>query len=271
MSNINSLPIDQLQPNPFQPRDQIQKEEIDELTQSIKSYGVIEPLVVAETPAGYQIIAGERRWRAAKEAGLNEVPVSIKKTSPKQMLELALVENVQRKDLNPIERAKGFQQLIQEFGFNLMELSEKIGKSESYISNSQRLLRLPDAIKDGLIKEIISEGHARALVSLEDEGTMISCYRQVVEEGASVRRAEQLVRQIKKGPETESPREKVKKSAEKDQRLKQLENSLKPKFEAPANIDLTRSNVQTRLTITLRGNPETTEQDLERILELLQV
>ncbi len=271
MSDINSLPVDQLQPNPFQPRDQIQKEEIEELIQSIKSYGVIEPLVVAQTPAGYQIIAGERRWRAAKEAGLKQVPVTIKKTSPKQMLELALVENVQRKDLNPIERAKGFQQLIQEFGFNLMDLSKKIGKSESYISNSQRLLRLPDAIKDGLIKEKITEGHARALVSLEDENTMVSCYRQVVAEGASVRRTEQLVRQIKKGPKTETPQEKVKQSAEKDRRLKLLEKTLKPKFEAPTDIDLTRSTVQTRLTITLKGNPDTTEEDLNKILELLQV
>jgi ParB family chromosome partitioning protein len=266
----HTLPIDQLQPNPFQPRSKIKKEEIQDLVQSLKSYGVIEPLVVASTPAGYQIIAGERRWRAAKEAGLEEVPVIVKKTSPREMLELALVENVQRKDLNPIERAKGFQQLIQEFNFSLQELADKVGKSASYISNSQRLLSLPDRIKDGLIQEKISEGHARALAGLDDVHTMIDCYKQIVEEGASVRRAEQLVRQIKQKPQEKSAKEKVAQSAQKDERLLELEKKFKREFGGPADFALSRSQVQTRLTITLKGKPEQTEDDLNRILELLQ-
>ncbi len=270
MPDVHYLPINQLQPNPFQPRDQILKEDLEELIESVKSYGIIQPLTVAQTPAGYQIIAGERRWRAAKEAGLDEVPVTVRKTTPKEMLELALVENVQRKDLNPIERAKGFKQLIQEFGFDLMDLAVKIGKSESYISNSQRLLGLPDAIKDGLIQGKITEGHARALAGLEDELTAINCYRQILEEGASVRRAEQLVRQIKKGSKTATPKEKVKKSAQKDKRLKVLEKSFKEKFEAPANVNLSRSNIQTRITITLMGNTKKTEADLERFISLLK-
>jgi ParB family chromosome partitioning protein len=177
---------------------------------------------------------------------------------------------VQRKDLNPIERAKGFQQLIQEFNFSLQELADKVGKSASYISNSQRLLSLPDRIKDGLIQEKISEGHARALAGLDDVHTMIDCYKQIVEEGASVRRAEQLVRQIKQKPQEKSAKEKVAQSAQKDERLLELENKFKREFGGPADFTLTRSQVQTRLTITLKGKPEQTEDDLNRILELLQ-
>ena len=194
----STLPINQLQPNPFQPRERIKKEDLTELIDSIETYGVIEPLVVAHTPAGYQLIAGERRWRAAREAGLKEVPVIVKKTSPQQMLEMALVENVQREDLNALERAQGFQQLIREFGFNVTELADRIGKSGSYISNSLKLITLPDTIKDGLIDENISEGHARALSGLKNETKMIRVYKQVLDEGASVRRTEQLVRQYKK-------------------------------------------------------------------------
>ncbi len=270
-SNTNSLPVDKLQPNPFQPREKIKKEDISELVKSVQSYGVIEPLLVAHTPAGYQIIAGERRWRAAKAAGLEEIPVHIRETSPKEMLELALVENVQRKDLNAIERAKGFQRLVREFSFSVSELADKIGKSSSYISNSMRLLDLPDAIKDGVIGEQISEGHARALAGLDNEQVMIDCYRQVLKQGASVRKTEQLVRQIKKGQvevrqkKTDKPKLKTK-----CPQVEKLQQSIGDFFDAPTDFNLRRSNRQTRLTITFKGNPETTQEDLERVLELLE-
>jgi ParB family transcriptional regulator, chromosome partitioning protein len=272
------LPINQLQPNPFQPRETIKKEDILDLIESVKSYGIIEPLVVAHTPAGYQIIAGERRWRAAKEAGLTKVPVVIRETTPKLMLELALVENVQRKNLNPIERAKGFQQLIREFGFIGKELAAKIGKSQAYVSNSLRLLDLPDMIKDGLIKGLITEGHARALISLENESMMIDCYRQLVNEGASVRRAEELVRVLKnrliqaKFPSqdrSEGQADQIEANSPHDQRLIKLKKSIKAKLSQPTKIKLTRSNRQTRLTITFKGSVATTEEDLEKIIELL--
>jgi len=272
------LPIGQLQPNPFQPRETIKKKEIFDLIESVKSYGVIEPLVVASTPAGYQIIAGERRWRAAKEAGLLEVPVVIRKTTPKLMLELALVENVQRKNLNPIERAKGFQQLIREFGFTGKDLSAKIGKSEAYLSNSLRLLDLPDMIKDGLMKRIITEGHARALAGLDKESMMIDCYRQLVSEGASVRRAEELVRVLKNKliqakfssqNQGKGQADQTGISQSQDQRLIKLKANIKAKLSQPAKVGLTRSNRQTRLTITFKGSVATTEEDLEKIIELL--
>src|SRR3990172_8403213 len=129
------IQIDQLQTNPFQPREKVKKGELDELSQSIKAHGVLEPLVVAETPAGYQIIAGERRWQAAQLAGLKEVPVYVKKTTPQGMLEMALVENVQRVNLNPIERAQAFVRLTRDFRVSTSKLAERIGKSAPYVSN----------------------------------------------------------------------------------------------------------------------------------------
>jgi ParB family chromosome partitioning protein len=173
------------------------KDELEELVSSVKLYGVLEPIVVAHTPAGYQIIAGERRWRAAKLAGLKEVPVIVKVTTPRGMLEMAVIENVQRVDLSPIERAQAFQQLLRDFKFSHQQVADKIGKSIAYVSNSLRLLNLPDAIKDGLAGGLISEGHARALASIEDERVMIECYKQILKESASVRRAEELVRRFK--------------------------------------------------------------------------
>ena len=128
-----NIAIDQLQTNPFQPREKVKEAQLGELVKSIKTYGVLEPLVVAETPAGFQIIAGERRWQAAKLAGLQEVPVHIKKTTPQGMLEMALVENVQRVGLNPIERAQAFQRLTREFSMQTSDLAERIGKSPAYV------------------------------------------------------------------------------------------------------------------------------------------
>jgi len=186
MTDIQKLPANHLQPNPFQPRDKVKKEDLIDLVESIRIHGILEPLVVAETPAGYQIIAGERRWRAAKVLGIEEVPVHVKKTSPQGMLEMAIVENVQRTDLNPIERAQSFTRLNREFGLAINELAKRIGKSSSYISNSIRLLDLPDAISDGLLSQQITEGHARSLVGLKDQSLMIECYKQILKEYTSM-------------------------------------------------------------------------------------
>ena len=148
---VIQLDINQLQPNPLQPRGAITPESLVDLVDSIREHGILEPLVVAKTPAGYQIIAGERRWRASKLAGLTHVPAIIRETSPKGMLEMALVENVQRVDLNPLDRAKGFERLMNEFGLTTSEIAVRIGKSVAYVSNSLRLLSLPDALKDGRV------------------------------------------------------------------------------------------------------------------------
>src|ERR1700682_1723045 len=148
---IIQIAVDELQSNPLQPRGVITPESLVDLVDSIKEHGVLEPLVVAKTPAGYQIIAGERRWRASKISGLPKVPVIIKETTPQGMLEMAIVENVQRVDLNPLERAQAYRRLMDEFNLTNSEISERVSKSPSYISNTIRLLTLPDALKDALM------------------------------------------------------------------------------------------------------------------------
>lgn len=268
MSRVQMLPLNQLQPNPFQPRNKIIKEDLEELIQSVKAYGVLEPLVVAETPAGFQIIAGERRWRAAQAAGLSEIPVHIKKTTPKGMLEMALVENVQRVDLSSLERAQAFQQLIRDFGFANAELAGKIGKSPAYISNTLKLLELPDAIKDGLLGGLISEGHARALSSLDDEKLMVEVYKTVLKENASVRRTEELARRYKQAQGQVSTTGRGRPMSVNENEVKRWEATFQSFFNTKSKLKLTKSKRQTKLTIILNGSPEETAQDLEKILEL---
>jgi ParB family chromosome partitioning protein len=264
-----TLPINQLQPNPFQPRGKIKEAEIEELAQSIRTYGILEPIVVADTPAGHQIIAGERRWRAAQLVGLDEVPVSIKKTTPKGMLEMALVENVQRSDLNSLERAQAFRQLMRNFGYSNSELAKKVGKSPSYISNSLRLLDLPDAIADGLISKQITEGHARAISAIPNEEEMIKAYKIILKEDASVRRAEELARRFKNGKTSSSTSTNSKSKYELDQEeIKEWESRFQKFLNTKYKLKLSRSARQTKITITLKGSPEETQQDLEKIVEL---
>lgn len=270
--NNQHLPINQLQPNPLQPRGDFAKAELEELKESIAEHGIIEPLVVAQTPAGYQIIAGERRWRAAKLAGLTEVPVIIKKTTPRGMLEMALIENVQRVDLNPIERAKAFQRLSTEFKLGTSELSKKIGKSDSFVSNSLKLLRLPDALKDGLIGGMISEGHARALMGIKDTRLMIEAYKIILKENGSVRRAEALSRlmndQINKSRKKrmEPTKDEIQKILEND--IEKWRMDLKKSLGKKAEVKLSRSRVQTIVHFTLKGSPEETQTQLEKILQI---
>ena len=193
------IDIDSIQPNPLQPRGQILPDTLVELAESIREHGILEPLVIAKTPAGYQIIAGERRWRAAKLAGLVKVPVMIRETSTQGMLEMSIVENVQRVDLNPIERAQAYIKLIEEFGLSPTEIGQRVGKSGPYISNTLRLLDLPDALKDGLLSNAITEGHSKAILGLEDVNLMIQAYKQVLRDNLGVRATEELVRRMKAG------------------------------------------------------------------------
>lgn len=195
--NIYELDINLVEPNPLQPRGLITAESLSELAESIRTHGILEPIVVAKTPAGYQIIAGERRWRASKLVGLAKVPVVIKETSPQGMLEMAIVENVQRVDLNPLERAQAYRRLMDEFNLGNTEISERVSKSPSYISNTIRLLTLPDALKDALMSGATTEGHARALSALEDPHLIIEVYKEVLKKNLSVRGTEELVRRMR--------------------------------------------------------------------------
>lgn len=269
--SITYISVDQLQPNPLQPRGVITPESLVDLIDSIKEHGILEPLVVAKTPAGYQIIAGERRWRAAKYAGLTEVPAIIKETSPKGMLELALVENVQRIDLNPLDRAKGFQRLSEEFGLSNSEIAQRVGKSAAYVANSLRLLRLPDALKDGLLSGLITEGHARALAAIEDPNLMVEAYKIILRESGSVRRAEDLARRMKKKMgQSASARmlsdqpiivdEKIDRMVEKF--TKWLSDK---KVQRPTNVKIQRSQRETKIVIVFKGRLNETEERLQKL------
>lgn len=270
------IDVNSLNPNPLQPRGAITPESLVDLIDSIKEHGILEPLVVAKTPAGYQLIAGERRWRASRLAGLTHVPCLVRETTPKGMLEMALVENVQRVDLNALDRAKGFERLLNEFGLTTSECAVKIGKSVAYVSNSLRLLTLPDALKDGLLSGLISEGHARALAAIEDTDLMIEAYKIILRESGSVRRAEELARRMKVQAnqpvkkKTDLNRTKIV-SEEIDKIQKDIKDALiklEVYGEAEANatdVKLNRSRRETRVTIILRGSPELTEDRLQKV------
>src|SRR3990170_9083615 len=194
---IFELEISLLQANPLQPRGIISPESLQELVDSIREQGILEPIVVARTPAGYQIIAGERRWRAAKILGLHKVPVVVKDTTPQGMLEMSIVENVQREDLNPIEKALAYRRLIDEFGLGTTEVAKRVGKSVPAVSNTIRLLSLPDAIKDALVAGVITEGHVRPLLSLGDHKLMLDLFKRILKENSNVRQTEEYARQVK--------------------------------------------------------------------------
>lgn len=195
-AGIAEVPVDQIRPNPHQPRHRIDPEELATLAESIREHGVIQPVVVtrAEDGAGYVLIAGERRWAAALQAGLSRVPAVVKEATPQQMLELALVENVQRSDLNPLEEAAAYQQLIAEFGLTQEEVARKVGRSRSTVANTIRLLGLPEPVRAALARGEISEGHARALLGVADPADALALHLQVVAGGLSVRQTEELVR-----------------------------------------------------------------------------
>jgi ParB family transcriptional regulator, chromosome partitioning protein len=254
------LGIDMIEPNPLQPRGLINPDSLKDLVTSLKEHGIIEPLVVAKTPAGYQIIAGERRWRASKLAGFTTVPVIVKETTSKGMLEMAIVENVQREDLNPIDRAQAFQRLMEEFGLQLSEIAKRIGKSESYASNTIRLLALPDAIKDGLISGAITEGHARAIAGLGETKLMVDAYKTILMENASVRRAEDLARRLK-AENDKSPIQRVERihSEELDVMAKDMATNIN------GLVKITQSKVEARIVFVMRGNLETTTKTLHDI------
>jgi len=268
MADIVQIPVDELQSNPLQPRGVVTPESLVDLVDSIREHGILEPLVVAKTPAGYQIIAGERRWRSAKIVGLQTVPVIIKETTPQGMLEMAIVENVQRIDLNALERARAFQRLIDEFSLSTSEIARRVGKSQAYVSNSLKLLSLPDAIKDGILSGLITEGHARALAAITDNRTMIEAYKIVLRESASVRRAEDLARRMKqKFGEKVTLDDQHVFSEETDRIRKEIEDALVVSEGQPGRTKtkLTRSRRETRLIISLYGGMEQTEDRLQKI------
>ncbi|MBZ4646152.1 MAG: ParB family transcriptional regulator, chromosome partitioning protein [Petroclostridium sp.] len=196
-SPIKEIKLTEIEPNKSQPRKNFDEEKLEALAESIKTHGVIQPIIVKKLESGfYQIIAGERRWRAARLAGLKTIPVIIKDYEKKEVLEIALIENLQREDLNPIEESEAYQNLINEFNLTQEEISARVGKSRSAIANALRLLNLPEGIKQLLIEDKISSGHARAILSIDNIELQIQVANKVVNEGLSVRETEKYVKAL---------------------------------------------------------------------------
>ncbi|MBI4228205.1 MAG: ParB/RepB/Spo0J family partition protein [Deltaproteobacteria bacterium] len=195
--------IDQIKPNAYQPRQEFDEDSIDELASSIKEKGIIQPLLGRKIGSGYEIIAGERRWRAAQKAGLKKIPIILKDASDSEVLELALIENLQREDLNPIEEAIAYEQLIGDFGLTHEEISKRIGKDRSTITNQIRLLKLPDRVKQAIKDGDISAGHARAILSIESHNKVLEILDIIIRNRLSVRQTEKLVQSLVKDKETD--------------------------------------------------------------------
>lgn len=264
---ITELDVTMLQANPLQPRGIISSESLSELVESIREQGILEPLVVASTPAGYQIIAGERRWKAAKMLGFQKVPVVIKQTTPQTMLEMSIVENVQREDLNPIERGQAYKRLIDEFGLGTNEVARKLGKSAPTISNTIRLLSLPDAIKDALVAGVITEGHVRPLISLGDPKLMLELFKRILKENSTVRDTEDMARQVKSEVQKKEPR------AAKDKiyipQLLEMAESIAQKLGENTKVSIDQTRARAKMRIEINGPPEETTQKLEDIQKVL--
>lgn len=230
-SGADRLPIDRIRPNPDQPRRRFDDADIEGLAASIREQGIIQPLIVRADPSGdgWQIVAGERRWRAAQRAQLHEVPVVIRELDDVTVLEIAIVENVQRADLTPVEEARGYARLIEEFGHTQDRLGEIVGKSRSHIANTLRLLALPDGVLAMLADGRLSAGHARALIGLPDAEKLAA---QIVAKGLSVRETEALVRASRA-----RPRSPARRTVEKDADTRALEADLSAALSLPVTID----------------------------------
>jgi len=188
------LPIDEITPNQYQPRTNFNEESLNELAQSIKSDGVIQPVIVRRSGSGYELITGERRWRAAKRAGLRTIPAVIRDVSEFRTLEWALIENIQRQDLNPLEEATAYASLIDDFHLTQEELAQRVGKDRSSIANYLRLLRLPSEIKERIERNELTMGHARALISLDKAKDQLELAKRIIAEQLNVRQVENLIR-----------------------------------------------------------------------------
>lgn len=261
VSRETLVKLSEIEPNGEQPRKKFDEEALQELSNSIKEYGILQPLLVKKSGDMYQIIAGERRWRAAKLAGLKEVPVIIREYDRQQSVEIALIENVQRADLNPIEEAYAYQLLIQEFGLKQEEIAERVSKNRATITNSIRLLKLAEPVQKLLIEGKISSGHARTLLGIEDPKQQTEVANLIIEKGMSVREIEKLVKSI-----SNPGKEKKEKEEEKDIGFifQDLEERMKGIMGTKVMIHQKDKN-KGRIEIEYYSSSE-----LERIVELIE-
>lgn len=258
-NNLLMMDIHKIEPNREQPRKIFDEDSLAELADSIRQYGVLQPLLVKKQEDYYAIVAGERRWRAARLAGLKEVPVIIKDLDRQESMEIALIENIQRQDLNPVEEARAYQMLIQEFGLKHEDLAERVGKSRAAITNSMRLLKLDDGVLDMLIRGDLTQGHARALLAIEDKELQLKGAQTIIDKNLSVRDAEKLVKELLNPPVKKEKPELPGQSVYKD-----IEKRLKDHLGTKVNISRKDEN-QGKIEISYYSVDE-----LERIIEILE-
>ena len=254
--DILYVDINDIKPNTNQPRKTFDEEKLEDLAASIKEHGLIQPIVLRSVGAGYEIVAGERRWRAARKVGVKKIPCIVRELSDEENMLLSIIENMQREDLNPIEEAEGLNQMIDTYGLTQDQVSKSVGKSRPYITNCLRLLKLPEAIREFVADGLLSAGHARAIVSAGTKEKQIALAEKAVKEGLSVRQIEKLAKESKTGKTKAKQREK---SAD----VKRVENDLK-------------EVLGTRVTLNQKGKKGKIEieyyskDDLERLIELLK-
>ncbi|MGZ3591122.1 MAG: ParB/RepB/Spo0J family partition protein [Thermodesulfobacteriota bacterium] len=252
--------IEEILPNRSQPRKHFDEAKLQELAESIREKGILEPLLVRRTEQGYELIVGERRWRAAQKAGLKEVPVLVKETERREALEISLIENLQREDLNPIEEAEAFKQLIEEFNISQEELSKRVGKDRTTVTNTLRLLKLPLEMRDHLLQNRITSGHARAILSLENKEKQKELCTLIIKRGLSVREAEAIAKRW-----SEKPKKSVapaRKKGDLESQLSSLQDSMRKYL--GTKVHLSQKGKGGKIEIEYYSH-----EDLERIVEAI--
>ena len=252
------LNINEVEPNRGQPRKEFDEDALLELADSVRQYGILQPLIVQKNKGYYEIIAGERRWRAAKLAGLKEVPVIIKEYTSQQVVEISLIENIQRENLNPIEEAMAFKRLLDEFNLKQDEVAERVSKSRTAVTNSMRLLKLDDKVQQMIIDDMISTGHARALLAIDNKEQQYSIATKIFDEKLSVRETEKLVKSLK-NPKKKVEKEKIEHVFVYDDLIDKMKNVMGTKV----NINA-KANGKGKIEIEYYS-----EEELERIFELV--
>lgn len=255
---VKEIPINELRPNPYQPREKFSNEAIEELRASIETFGVLQPLIVRQSIKGYEIVVGERRYRASKEAGLTTIPAVVKKLTDRKMMEIALIENLQRENLNPIEEARAYQKLMNETDVTQEELAQRLGKSRPHLANFLRLLQLPSEVQDYISEGKLSMGHGRAILALKKKEARKSLADRALKEKLNVRQLEKLITQLNQNVSRET-----KKDEKSDPFLKEKESSLREKF--GTSVSIKRSKKKGKIEIEFFS-----EEDLNRILDVLE-
>ena len=248
----SKIPVNEIRPNPYQPRKVFNDEALKELSSSIKQHGVFTPILVKKSIQGYDLIAGERRLRASKLAGLENIPAIIVDFDDQEMMEIALLENIQREDLNVIEEAKAYEKLIQRLGYTQEQLAHRVGKSREHITNLLRLLKLPEDVQEYVVNKQLSMGHVRALLGLKTESSMRKIAKQAIDKGLSVRKVEQIVKDTNNKKTVEKPKE--------DIYVKAAKEKLQEFFQTSVSISKNSISVHYE-----------NKEDLNRILELLNL